>query len=211
MSLVASSAVCALGSHGCLNMLARTIKRFSSTVTRGDRSLRHASATPSWTEDVDSPSSLSKLFNPTDDHAALREMVRAFAEREVEEQATEHNRTETFNVDLFRKLGSNDGGLGVLGLTVPEEYGGTGMIDATAVSIVHEELSYVDPAFCLSYLGEYLRLCVSASSSTLTRITEMIQRIRSCSRTIWQLTGVTNSSPNSCHAFAMAVRSGECA
>lgn len=43
-------------------------------------------------------------------------------------------------------------GLGILGLTVPEEYGGTGM-DASAVALVHEELSYSDPAFCLSYLA----------------------------------------------------------
>ena len=100
-------------------------------------------------------------------------MVRAFALREVEEQAIENNRTETFNVDLFRKLGSNDGGIGVLGLTVPEEYGGTGMIDATAVSIVHEELSYVDPAFCLSYLAHSVllanNLAVNGSHEQLTK------------------------------------------
>jgi isovaleryl-CoA dehydrogenase len=70
-----------------------------------------------------------------------------------------YNRSETFNVDLFRRLGSSagdgglGGGLGVLGLTVPEEYGGTGMADATSVCIVHEELSYSDPALCLSYLA----------------------------------------------------------
>ena len=84
---------------------------------------------------------LHKLFNPTEDHVALREMVRSFTEREVEPQALEHNRSETFNIDLFRKFGSNNGGMGILGLTVPEEFGGTGL-DATAVSIVHEELSY---------------------------------------------------------------------
>lgn len=52
-------------------------------------------------------------------------------------------------------------GLGLLGLTVSEEiYGGTGWTDhtATAVAIVHEELSYADPAFCLSYLAHSLLL-----------------------------------------------------
>jgi isovaleryl-CoA dehydrogenase len=76
----------------------------------------------------------------------------------VEPQALEHNRSETFNIPLFRKFGSNNGGLGILGLTVPEDYGGTGFIDASAVAIVHEELSYSDPAFCLSYLAHSVLL-----------------------------------------------------
>jgi isovaleryl-CoA dehydrogenase len=42
-------------------------------------------------------------------------------------------------------------------LTVHEDYGGSGM-DATAVVLVHEELSYSDPAFCLSYLAHSLLL-----------------------------------------------------
>ena len=42
--------------------------------------------------------------------------------------------------------------MGLLGITVPGEYGGSGM-DAVAVAIVHEELSYSDPAFCLAYLA----------------------------------------------------------
>ncbi len=52
---------------------------------------------------------------------------------------------------MFRKLGE----LGLLGLTVPVEYGGSGM-DAAASAIVHEELSASDPAFCLSYLAHSL-------------------------------------------------------
>jgi isovaleryl-CoA dehydrogenase len=75
-------------------------------------------------------------------------MVRSFAEAEVEPQANEFNRGEVMNVPLFRKLGE----LGLLGVTVPEEYGGSGM-DASAVCIVHEELAAVDPAFCLAYLA----------------------------------------------------------
>lgn len=66
----------------------------------------------------------------------------------------EYNKKETFNIDLFRQLGNQN--LGILGLTVEEEYGGTGFIDATAVAIVHEELAYSDPAFCLSYLAHSL-------------------------------------------------------
>ncbi|CAM9395907.1 unnamed protein product, partial [Sphacelaria rigidula] len=53
-----------------------------------------------------------------------------------------------FNAEVFRSLGD----LGLLGVTVPPEYGGSGM-DATAACIVHEELSAADPACCLSYLA----------------------------------------------------------
>jgi isovaleryl-CoA dehydrogenase len=88
------------------------------------------------------------IFNPTEEHRALREMVRDFTEREVDPQAEAHDRTETFNVPLFRKLGE----LGLLGITVPEEYGGSGM-DATAACIAHEELSAADPGFTLAYLA----------------------------------------------------------
>ena len=75
-------------------------------------------------------------------------MVRAFAEREVEPQALEHDRSETFNAALFRKLGE----LGLLGITAGEDAGGSGM-DAVAACIVHEELSAVDPGFTLAYLA----------------------------------------------------------
>lgn len=72
------------------------------------------------------------LFNPTEEHASLRKMIREFAEKEVDPQALEFNRLEKFNVELFRKLGE----LGLLGITVESEYGGSGM-DATAAVIVH--------------------------------------------------------------------------
>ena len=94
---------------------------------------------------------MSDLFNPTPEHLALRQTLRRFAETEVEAQAAAHDRDEAFNLPLFRKLGE----LGVLGLTVPEAWGGSGM-DAAAVAIVHEELSAVDPGFTLAYLAHAL-------------------------------------------------------
>lgn len=45
------------------------------------------------------------LFNPTEEHLALREMVRSFAESEVEPQALEYNNEERFNKDLFKRCG----------------------------------------------------------------------------------------------------------
>lgn len=53
----------------------------------------------------------------------LRESVRAFAEAEVGPQAQEFDRKEQFNLPLFKKLGD----LGLLGITAPEEHGGSGM------------------------------------------------------------------------------------
>lgn len=88
------------------------------------------------------------LFNPSEEHQQLREMVRSFVENEVDPQALEHNREEKFNANIFKRLGE----LGLLGVTVPPEYGGSGM-DASAACIVHEELSAADPACCLSYLA----------------------------------------------------------
>jgi isovaleryl-CoA dehydrogenase len=88
------------------------------------------------------------LFNPTDEHRMLREMVREFAEREVDPQAAEGDEKGELNVPLFRKLGE----LGLLGISVPEEDGGAGL-DSTAAVIVHHELSKYDPGFTLAYLA----------------------------------------------------------
>jgi isovaleryl-CoA dehydrogenase len=62
-------------------------------------------------------------------------MVRSFVEAEVEPQAMEFNKHEKFNIDLFRKLGD----LGLLGITVESQYGGSEM-DAVAAVIVHGKL-----------------------------------------------------------------------
>jgi hypothetical protein len=61
---------------------------------------------------------------------------------QVEPQALCHNKHEKFNLPLLRKLGTlTPDGVGILGLTVPEDYGGIHM-DATAVALVYKELSY---------------------------------------------------------------------
>lgn len=93
------------------------------------------------------------LYNPTPEHAMLRETVQSFVKAEVEPQALEYDRGEKFNLALFRKLGE----LGLLGITVPETYGGSGL-DALAAVIVHEEISYSDPGFCLAYLAHSMLL-----------------------------------------------------
>jgi isovaleryl-CoA dehydrogenase len=88
------------------------------------------------------------LFSPTDEHRLLRETVAGFVRDEVEPQAAEHDEKGCLNVALFRRLGE----LGLLGITVPEAWGGSGM-DTVAAVIAHHELSKSDPGFCLAYLA----------------------------------------------------------
>ncbi|MBP9086152.1 MAG: acyl-CoA dehydrogenase family protein [Kofleriaceae bacterium] len=98
------------------------------------------------------PSSLvERLFNPSEEHAMLRQTVRQFTRDHVEPQAMAHDEAGKMNVGLLRKLGE----LGLIGVTVPEAVGGAGL-DATASVIVHEELAYSDPGFALAYLAHAL-------------------------------------------------------
>src|SRR5262249_39526671 len=91
---------------------------------------------------------MTDAFNPTPEHAALRQLVREVAGGGVGRQAAAADRREEFNLPLFRRVGE----LGLLGITVPERFGGAGM-DAVAAVIAHEELSASDPGFCLAYLA----------------------------------------------------------
>ncbi|MBS0616559.1 MAG: acyl-CoA dehydrogenase family protein [Spirochaetes bacterium] len=89
------------------------------------------------------------LFNPTDDHQSLRELVHDLARGVLEPQVKEFEEKETLNEPLLRRMGSE---YSLFGITIPAEAGGHGL-DATASVIVHEELSYSDAAFTLSYLA----------------------------------------------------------
>lgn len=97
---------------------------------------------------VAQPAGLHDLFTPNEECALLRQTLRNFVVREVEPQALEYEREEKFNRPLFRRLGD----LGLLGITVPESYGGAGM-DAVAAVIAGEELTASDPGLGLSYLA----------------------------------------------------------
>lgn len=109
------------------------------------------------------------LFNPSEEHKMLREAIASFVKAEVEPQALEFDRTERFNLPLFRKLGE----MGLLGITVPEAYGGSGL-DAVAAVIAHEEISSSDPGFCLAYLAHSMlfvnNLAVNGSEEQKRRV-----------------------------------------
>jgi isovaleryl-CoA dehydrogenase len=85
----------------------------------------------------------------------LRDSVRSFADQEIAPRASEIDRSNEFPVDLWSKLGS----LGVLGITVEEEYGGAGM-GYLEHCVAMEEISRGSASVGLSY-GAHSNLCVN--------------------------------------------------
>ncbi len=87
--------------------------------------------------------------------AMLRETARSFAAKEIAPRAAEIDRANQFPPDLWPKLGS----VGLLGITVEEEYGGTAM-GYLAHIIAMEEISRASASIGLSY-GAHSNLCVN--------------------------------------------------
>lgn len=75
----------------------------------------------------------------SEQHELLRSSVRDFAEKEIKPVARELDSKEEFSLELTRKIGE----MGLLGMTVPEEFGGQGM-DYLSYIIAVEELARVD-------------------------------------------------------------------
>jgi alkylation response protein AidB-like acyl-CoA dehydrogenase len=76
-------------------------------------------------------------FDLTSEQRMWREIVHDFVEREVKPKAREVDETGEFNWEATHKMGP----LGLLGLNVPEEYGGAG-VDAISSAIAIEELGW---------------------------------------------------------------------
>jgi len=94
-------------------------------------------------------------FGLGDDLESLREAVRAFAQKEIAPLAAEADRTDRFPMALWPRLGE----LGVLGITVEEEYGGSAM-GYLAHMVAMEEISRASASVGLSY-GAHSNLCVN--------------------------------------------------
>ena len=97
----------------------------------------------------------SLTFNHSDDIRALRDALQAFVAAEIAPRAADIDRANEFPADLWKKFGD----LGLLGMTVEEEYGGTQM-GYLAHIIAMEEISRGSASVGLSY-GAHSNLCVN--------------------------------------------------
>ncbi len=75
----------------------------------------------------------------TEQHEALRQKVRTFAEKEIKPIAAQLDKEEHFSVDLTQKMGQ----AGLFGIDLPKEYGGQGL-DTLSYIIAVEELARID-------------------------------------------------------------------
>ena len=94
-------------------------------------------------------------FQLGEDIDALRDTVHAFAREQIAPLAAEIDRNDQFPMHLWRQLGE----LGVLGITVSEQYGGANM-GYLAHMVAMEEISRASASVGLSY-GAHSNLCVN--------------------------------------------------
>jgi alkylation response protein AidB-like acyl-CoA dehydrogenase len=97
----------------------------------------------------------TRQFDLTDEQREVRAMVRDFADRRIAPNAAEWDRGHVFDRSLYAELAE----LGLMGVCVPEEYGGAGM-DFLSYVLAVEELSRADA-------GVGVTLAVHTSASTL--------------------------------------------
>lgn len=101
------------------------------------------------------------MFNATmkfdlgEDVNALREMVHRWAQERVKPMAADIDKSNTFPPELWTEMG----GLGLLGITVSEEFGGSEM-SYLAHTVAVEEIARASASVSLSY-GAHSNLCVN--------------------------------------------------
>ena len=94
-------------------------------------------------------------FQLGEDIDALRDVVQQFAAKEIAPRASEIDSSDEFPMDLWQKMGE----LGLHGITVPEEYGGSDM-GYVAHMVAMEEIGRASASVALSY-GAHSNLCIN--------------------------------------------------
>ena len=94
-------------------------------------------------------------YGHTEEISLLRDTVHQFANSEIAPRSTDIDRDNDFPRDLWGKMGD----LGLLGITIPEQYGGSGM-GYLAHAIAMEEISRASASVGLSY-GAHSNLCLN--------------------------------------------------
>ena len=89
-----------------------------------------------------------------DEYIMIQQSAKEFAEKEIIPVAAKMDRENFFPRELFRKMGKE----GYLGVTIPEQYGGSGS-DYVSQAIIEEEISYASGSLGLSY-GAHSNLCL---------------------------------------------------
>jgi alkylation response protein AidB-like acyl-CoA dehydrogenase len=94
-------------------------------------------------------------FNPTESQVAIAQMIRDFGAKEIRPKMMEWDESQEFPIALFHKLGD----LGLMGVLVPEEYGGSGFGYHEYVTAI-AELSRIDGSIGLS-MAAHNSLCTN--------------------------------------------------
>src|SRR5580765_2875887 len=145
-------------------------------------------------------------FRLTEEQELLRRSVREFAETEIRPHVREWDEAQHFPSEIVPTLAS----LGLMGIQVPEQYGGAGM-SAIDYCICIEELARVDPALALS-VAAHNGLCSAhilffGSDAQKQRYLTPLARGEKIGA--WGLTESTSGS-DAAGMRTMAVRSGGC-
>src|ERR1700716_3693201 len=145
-------------------------------------------------------------FRPTEEQVLLRRSVREFAETEIRPHVREWDDTQHFPAELMPKLAA----LGLLGIQVPEQYGGAAM-SAIDYCICIEEVARVDPSVALS-VAAHNGLCsahISLFGTEAQKQQYLVPLARGEKIGAWGLTESTSGS-DAAGMRTTATRAGAC-
>src|SRR5690606_19422380 len=103
---------------------------------------------------IETPQSEGISFHESERQSMIRQMIRDFGVREILPHMMEWDEQQVFPVELFRKMGD----IGLMGMLVPEDYGGSGL----------GAVGYVTGLVAVSGMGGSVGLSMAAHNSLCT-------------------------------------------